>query len=145
MNFLSMYDNCAFDGCRRLSNKPSQDVAEWKQLPLWLWETHNDVNSRLMNERLEQNDEVPPNAQESQQSQWPPSFACPKCWRLDRSWDEDEVYDNLRRIYYVGSPSYISISEQGVLLTHWKLCAAVLALCALLVRMTGTKSLKHKI
>ena len=42
MNFLSMYDTCAFDGCHRLSENPSLSEQEWRELPLWLWETHND-------------------------------------------------------------------------------------------------------
>jgi len=42
MNFLSMYDTCAFDGCHRLSENPSLLEQEWRELPLWLWETHND-------------------------------------------------------------------------------------------------------
>ena len=42
MNFLSMYDTCAFDGCHRLSENPSTSEREWRELPLWLWETHND-------------------------------------------------------------------------------------------------------
>lgn len=42
MNFLSMYDTCAFDGCHRLSKNPSSSEEEWRELTLWLWETHND-------------------------------------------------------------------------------------------------------
>lgn len=42
MNFLSMYDTCAFDGCHRLSKNPSRLEKEWRELTLWLWETHND-------------------------------------------------------------------------------------------------------
>ena len=42
MNFFDMYDNCAFDGCHRLSESPSLSEHEWKELPMWLWETHND-------------------------------------------------------------------------------------------------------
>ena len=42
MNFLSMYDTCAFDGCHRLSKNPSPLEEEWRELTLWLWETHND-------------------------------------------------------------------------------------------------------
>lgn len=42
MNFLSMYDTCAFDGCHRLSENPSSKEEEWRELTLWLWETHND-------------------------------------------------------------------------------------------------------
>jgi len=114
MNFLSMYDTCAFNGCHRLSDEPSSSKEEWRELPLWLWETHNDVNVRLLGERLEQNrDPKPANARESQQARWPPLSACPNCWREDRSWEEEEVFEYLRSAYWSGNPSYIKIAAVG--------------------------------
>lgn len=84
LNFLSMYDTCAFDGCNRLSDRPSLSDKEWHELPLWLWETHNDVNVRLMNERNTADSRDPSTPWESQQ-------ACPDCWRDEigtKSWDK---------------------------------------------------------
>lgn len=44
-NFIAMYEACQFQRCDRLSKKVSEDaIKTWKQLPLWLWETHNDVS-----------------------------------------------------------------------------------------------------
>ena len=100
MNFLQMYDNCAFDGCHRLSNRPSSLEHEWRELPIWLWETHNDVNVRLMGERLDQNNEPKPNSWESQQARWPSLFSCPNCWREDKSWEEDLIFEHLSSVYW---------------------------------------------
>lgn len=138
MNFLSMYDTCAFNGCHRLSKNPSPLEEEWRELPLWLWETHNDgayrknetlrhsfppltpvfmfsfsVNVRLLGERLEQNGELKPNQSESQQARWPSSLSCPACWRDDGSWEQEEVFNHLHNMYWWGNPSYIKISSDN--------------------------------
>ncbi|KAL3762087.1 hypothetical protein ACHAWU_003826 [Discostella pseudostelligera] len=113
MNFLSMYDTCAFDGCHRLSENPSSKEEEWRELTLWLWETHNDVNVRLLGERLEANEESKPNHSESQQARWPSSRSCPSCWREDNSWEQEEVFNHLHNMYWSGNPSYIKIASDN--------------------------------
>ena len=100
MNFLHMYDTCAFDGCHRLSKDPSTDEQDWKEFPLWLWETHNDVNVRLMGEGMEGDHEKPPSDWESQKARWPSSYQCANCWREDHSWDQDEVFLTLHNNYW---------------------------------------------
>jgi len=112
LNFLDMYDNCAFDGCHRLSDKPSSNEHDWRELPMWLWETHNDVNVRLLGERLDQNKEPKPNQRESQQARWPSLYICPNCWREDKSWDENEIFAHLHSMYWSGNPSYIKIPSE---------------------------------
>mmetsp|Transcript_28864 Transcript_28864/g.45460 ORF Transcript_28864/g.45460 Transcript_28864/m.45460 type:complete len:516 (-) Transcript_28864:910-2457(-) len=109
LNFLDMYDNCAFDGCHRLSDKPSSNEHDWRELPMWLWETHNDVNTRLLGERMDQNNQPKPSQWESQQARWPSLYICPNCWREDKSWEEDEIFDHLHSMYWSGNPSYIKI------------------------------------
>ena len=146
LNFLSMYDTCALDGCQRLSSKPSQNEADWRELPLWLLETHNDVNARLMNERLQNSKEKekPPNAWEVQQSQWPALNACPNCWRTDNSWDEQIMFDHLHATYYGGAPVYIRIeaeyTNQKRALSRWKLSGLVLLCSAVLLRIANSSS-----
>ncbi|KAL3769921.1 hypothetical protein ACHAW5_002696 [Stephanodiscus triporus] len=152
MNLLSMYDACAFDGCHRLSKNPSSSEAEWRELPLWLWETHNDVNVRLMGERLERNAENEPNQWE-QQARWPSLHDCPNCWRDDRSWEDEEIFKFLRNSYWSGNPSYIRIpSSDGnpvggssrMIPLRWKLTVAVFAAVVLILHMYKTKKRKSK-
>lgn len=100
LNFLDMYDTCAFGGCHRLSDKPASTEREWIELPMWLWETHNDVNVRLMGERLEQNKALKPNLWEVQQARWPSLVACPDCWREDSSWEEERVFEHLHKLFW---------------------------------------------
>ena len=109
LNFLEMYDNCSFDVCHRLSDKPSSNEHDWRELPMWLWETHNDVNTRLLGEKMLQNDQPKPNEWESQQARWPSLYICPNCWREDKSWEEDEIFNHLYSMYWSGNPSFIKI------------------------------------
>ena len=90
MNFLNAYDSCAHDRCNRLHDNIG-DLAAWKQLPLWLFETHNSVNVRLVKEQAERDNRVPTH-QDEINAQWPSRLECPKCWRADGSWDEEIVY-----------------------------------------------------
>jgi len=148
MNFLSMYDTCALDGCHRLSENPSPSEREWRELPLWLWETHNDVNVRLLGERLEQNELEKPSPWESQQARWPSLSSCPNCWRHDRSWDESEVFEHLQGSYWLGNPTYIKIQSDGggvggdgprASAFRWKLSAIVFAAVGLAMRLSRSR------
>ena len=98
MNFLQSYDACAFDRCNRLQDKIGE-LKDWKQLPLWLFETHNAVNVRLMKEEAEREERTPTH-QDELNAQWPSRLDCPKCWHPDGSWDEDLMYEYLRHEYW---------------------------------------------
>jgi len=100
-NFVTMYDACQFQRCERLStNVSDEEMMNWKQLPLWLWETHNDVNVRILRE--ERKDRGLPIATfaEEQQARWPSMDACSKCWLDGGGWEEDAVYEYLRSHYW---------------------------------------------
>ena len=154
MNFLSMYDSCAFDGCHRLSDDPSDSDREWRELPLWLWETHNDVNVRLLGERLEQNKEEKPNQWESQQARWPALFACPNCWREETP-SEEEIYKHLHSMYWSGNPSHLKIDGSmagadalgGVggsrIPLRWKITVIIFAVAVILWRLHTSKKVRR--
>jgi Erv1 / Alr family/Thioredoxin len=100
VNFVGAYDTCAHDRCNRLHQDAETD-SEWMQLPLWLFETHNSVNIRLLKERAERekwpqlvtrDDEI--------KKEWPSRLECPKCWREDGGWDEKTVYRYMRTEYW---------------------------------------------
>mmetsp|Transcript_5618 Transcript_5618/g.7035 ORF Transcript_5618/g.7035 Transcript_5618/m.7035 type:complete len:705 (-) Transcript_5618:101-2215(-) len=97
-HFLTMYDHCEFDRCNRLTDG-QKGLTTWKQLPLWLWETHNDVNVRLLKEQAE-SEQRGIDDEEEQRGRWPPSEMCPRCWKHDGSWDEGAVYAFLYREYW---------------------------------------------
>jgi thiol oxidase len=90
-NFIKAYDLCALDRCDRLSKIVRLDEAEWLQLPLWLFETHNAVNVRLFQQRANlENRRV--TANDIQSVKWPPKSECKACWTGDGSWDAEYVY-----------------------------------------------------
>ena len=110
------------------------------------------VNTRLLGERLEQNKEDKPSQWETQQARWPSLFACPDCWREDRSWEEEEVFKHMDSLYHTGNPSYIKIpSEDSVSVggrssrfpLRWKVSAIILGVAAILTRLSNSKKIRH--
>ena len=102
-NFVQMYDNCQFERCNRLNKDvggSEQSRTSLKQLPLWLWETHNDVNIRLMKEGRAEQGLKDPTLKEEQEARWPSKLDCPKCWLDGGGWEEEEVYVFLRGHYW---------------------------------------------
>lgn len=99
VNFLHAFDECEYDRCNRLIHDIG-DVNDWKELPLWLYETHNGVNQRLLRERTDRDENRLPTKMEDINVQWPPKHECPMCWHADGRWDEDNVYNYLRLTYW---------------------------------------------
>lgn len=90
-NFLEMFDNCSFNRCDRLTNYPIDDENDWIELPLWLHETHNHVNVRLLKEKAvrDRNNITKTDVAEAH---WPSRQECRTCWRDDVDFENpDEV------------------------------------------------------
>lgn len=99
MHFLTEYDACGHDLCNRLvDDSDKSTMKDWKELPLWLYETHNAVNARLRKERLENNEDE--DTVSEWEVQWPPVSQCPNCWLSEGRWDEDHTYAFLRLQYW---------------------------------------------
>ena len=97
-HFVVTYDNCGHDRCDRLKDEPSNEEMDWIQLPMWLYETHNAVNVRLLRERsARENREV--SSADVAAVRWPPRRECSACWLSSGEWDEDMVYKYLRLEY----------------------------------------------
>lgn len=99
-NFLAAYDNCANDRCNRLSADTKGLVKDkqnaWAQLPLWLFETHNSVNVRLMKEQAGRDDRAT-TLQDEIDVLWPPKRDCFPCWKTisknnEVRWDQTNVF-----------------------------------------------------
>jgi hypothetical protein len=101
MHFMHAYDSCAHDRCNRLISYAGKgsDVEQWRELPLWLYETHNGVNARLRKERIERHDEEP-DATMSLEVLWPPRDSCQSCWLSEGRWEDNSVYEFLRLQYW---------------------------------------------
>jgi Erv1 / Alr family/Thioredoxin len=98
MNFITAYDACALDRCHRL-NADQMDSEQWIQFPIWLYETHNAVNVRLLHEKAQREHKTVSQSDEMQ-ARWPSRKACPLCWLESDGWDEEIVYKYLRTEYW---------------------------------------------
>mmetsp|Transcript_22410 Transcript_22410/g.34182 ORF Transcript_22410/g.34182 Transcript_22410/m.34182 type:complete len:177 (+) Transcript_22410:823-1353(+) len=88
-----MYDKGRFNREERLTTDASgETIEDWKQLSLWLWEVHNDVNVRLLQEDFNVKKFKPPSIVQEQNARWPHSTECPKCWLDGGGWDENQVF-----------------------------------------------------
>ena len=109
-HFLSQYDQCqANRRCDRLI-----DVVEgatdddWKELALWMWEFHNDVNVRLLHEsadtkRKKASREAGPGKATTRDAVnvlWPTLRECLLCYKDDGSWDDASVFLYLEQTYW---------------------------------------------
>jgi len=98
VNFLNEYDSCGHQRCERFATGIGS-IDDWKELPLWLFEVHNGVNSRLLNERAERDNRVPTH-QELKDVEWPARKDCPLCWRGDGTFDPEAIFSYLQLTYW---------------------------------------------
>lgn len=88
-NFLRMYDSCGHNRCDRLKKRAKlgakvaeteeQQIMEWEETSLWLFEVHNAVNVRLLREKGErENTQVTVN--DVVEAHWPSYAECTPCW-----------------------------------------------------------------
>jgi len=99
LNFVSAFDACAHDRCHRL--KPdSRDLNDWAQLPVWLFETHNSVNVRLLKEKYEREELGTPSHEDEINKMWPLREDCPACWEEGGGWNDMTIYKFLRTEYW---------------------------------------------
>lgn len=104
-HFIGQYDQCELNRrCDRLTDDPiNSSDADWKELAMWLWEVHNDVNIRLLKEkherkRLRWHKSLPETDQIK--AIWPTIPACPNCLHDDGSFNENIVFLYLEQVYW---------------------------------------------
>ena len=89
----------SFNRCRRLNEDTSTDHANWKELSLWLWEMHNDVNVRLKEEGAEREKRSLTDSEKSA-ARWPSDKECQLCRRDETEWDNETVYRFIMNHYW---------------------------------------------
>jgi hypothetical protein len=87
-NFLKMFDVCGFNRCERLNMEQQKDnQTAWYELPLWLFETHNAVNLRLLRESAERTHRDVTKEDEIA-VEYPPRIECSACWLGDGTYNK---------------------------------------------------------
>jgi len=100
LNFLNAFDACAHDRCNRL-HRDSYGLDDWIQFPIWLFETHNSVNVRLLREEFEREHLGVPTSSQENEKRWPSRRECPACWEnVDGAFSDMVVYKYLRLEYW---------------------------------------------
>lgn len=111
-NFIENYDDCNKNRrCDRLAHYEDLDdvsVADWKELPLWLWEVHNEVSVRLVNERAQKENALKGGRKvvtttDEVKAIRPNVESCILCFNEDGTWNEGQVFRYLERMYWPGS------------------------------------------
>ena len=106
-HFIEEYDACMYDRCTRLSDKHAGNLDAWKELPLWLLETHNGVNVRLQQERFEdlyqKNQSLParPTEEQEQSVMWPSVQECAACWLEHNGTESLKKYNHFMMSKYL--------------------------------------------
>ncbi|KAI2503323.1 Erv1 / Alr family [Fragilaria crotonensis] len=114
-HFVSKYDDCSFRRCDRLAEEADAASADdWKQVALWMWEVHNDVNVRVDAKKIErlqkrlsskhlqgaQHLTIVRKEEDEIRSIWPSLENCLVCFGDDGKWNEDSVFEFLERTYW---------------------------------------------
>lgn len=98
VHFVTSFDNCDLDRCDRIKQN-GKTRKDFLQFAIWLFETHNAVNKRLLREKADrEHQQVHP--EDEIRVQYPSREACPSCWNQDGSWDEENIYRYLRLEYW---------------------------------------------
>lgn len=101
--FVSMYDTCGFNHCRRFKQSQKVPSSEsWSELALWLWEVHNDVNSKLAKvaANAESTSGVSWKHKKVDIYSWPSQGDCPTCRGKTGKWEKDALLAHLKRTYW---------------------------------------------
>lgn len=107
--FIATYDVCEKNRrCDRLTEElKGASVADWKELPTWLWEVHNEVSVRVVKTRASQMNKGLPtkgkqevSATEQLLALWPQINDCIACFKEDGSWNEAGIFMFLESKYW---------------------------------------------
>lgn len=115
-HFVRQYEDCEMNRrCDRLvEDAVSARDEDWKELGMWLWEFHNTVSVRLLNEKSDEKrkskqrsmffkEKAGPgkaNRQDEIKALWPTLDGCIVCYSEDGTFNEDAVFLHLEKTYW---------------------------------------------
>jgi len=110
-NFVNDYDDCEkHRRCDRLTDDDEgASNADWKELPLWLWEVHNEVSLRIVEEHNQRLQQQKPSLMRRKTIKqpvtaiWPNIETCFLCFNDDGTWDEAEIFTYLEKTFWPDS------------------------------------------
>lgn len=113
--------------------RPARSYRGDVQLALWLWRTHNAVNTRLAKDSG--GGVAKAEAEVEDKSLWPQAATCPQCWNgyseaeSQPPWHENNVVEFLKATYWC--PEDVGEGQQGSLPSWTFIC--LLGVCSLVL------------
>ena len=139
-----------FDRCKHFKVQNNRnvhqyysDVNHWRELPLWLWEKHNELNILALKKEKQQKGQDCCTKDEERKVVYPSLEDCPNCLLHNGKWDREEVYNFLKTQYWpsgIHNFRYVvlDVKDQNKdkekktvlrLFTHAKVILGVIFLC----------------
>jgi len=113
IHFRQTYDTCftskKYECASFLTKDISQLSIKWKELSLWVWYMHNEVNIKR---RLSNYDA---NLRSNNHLLWPQPHLCPKCRANDAEWNLNEVNIYLHDYYWpkgISNPRFVVLDRR---------------------------------
>jgi hypothetical protein len=128
-SWIELYD----EACCGLHNTDHQPRGEeqWKQLAVWIWEVHNEINIRRQRYKSPTT------------LLWPRRKDCPKCWPSEKengltitdmeSFDKEALYNYLKKTYWISGHH----NNRLVLIDRWSKAKRALSVKRLRERMAS--------
>lgn len=133
-SWMEMYDEacCGLhnsDHSLALANQLTGTDEQWKQLAIWIWEVHNEINIRRQRYK------------NPTTLLWPSREECAKCWpsvnglmatSMD-SFDQEELFNHLKRSYWISGHH----NNRLVVIDRWSKAKRALSMKRLRDRMAS--------
>jgi len=133
-SWIELYDEacCGLhnsDHSLALTNQLTGTDEQWKQLAIWIWEVHNEINIRLQRYK------------NPTTLLWPSRDECAKCWpsvngltatSMD-SFDQEELFNHLKRSYWISGHH----NNRLVVIDRWSKAKRALSMKRLRDRMAS--------
>ena len=163
-NFVANYDDCNNNRrCDRLTEDVEEaSLADWKELPVWLWEVHNEVSIRIGQEEEKRRStrlifKVSIFQKKVDKPQialiWPNMDQCFLCFNEDGTWDEAEVFKHLESVYWPDSEldprserlvRYEGDGSRGTVLLLWMFMLMILWIVYKSIRVSSPAPLLYR-
>ena len=120
-SWMELYDAacCAIHNGELVTSSKEQ----WTQLSVWIWEVHNEINTRIQRHK----EPIP--------LLWPSTEECPTCWLGTRkdSFDEAALYQHLKSIYWTSGHH----NNRLIMIDRWSKTKRALSMKRLRDRMAS--------
>ena len=99
VNFLHANEKCMSEKCASLSEGVNEVSTNWKELALWIWRLHNDINVIKLHDKAKMSGRSVSKSEEDTVL-WPNVQQCPQCRDMNGEWNRNQVFSFLFNEYW---------------------------------------------